>query len=251
VAADRRFREALAIIPEVLGISPDQLFSKVRKRQKGASQYTRLAATGQFHEVGEGPCRFLVNFTDYLDTGLFLDHRPTRELLRTLAAGKRFLNLFAYTGTATVHAAAGGAVATTTVDLSSTYLDWARRNLELNGFVGTGHELVRAECREWLEKTVNEGKRRWGLIFLDPPSFSNSKRMAGTFDVQRDHAVLIGQAVKLLAPDGILIFSTNLQSFALDTGALAGLILEDLTTATIPPDYRRNPHIHSCWRITP
>jgi 23S rRNA (guanine2445-N2)-methyltransferase / 23S rRNA (guanine2069-N7)-methyltransferase len=250
VAADRRFREAMAIIPEVLGIPPDQLFCKVRKRQKGASQYTRLAATGQFHEVAEGPCRFLVNFTDYLDTGLFLDHRPTRELLRNLAAGKKFLNLFGYTGTATAHAAAGGAIATTTVDLSATYLDWARRNLELNGFVGTGHELVRAECREWLEKTVNEGKRRWGLIFLDPPSFSNSKRMAGTFDVQRDHAALIGQAVKLLEPDGVLIFSTNLQSFALDTGTLAGLILEDLTTATIPPDYRRNPHIHSCWRVT-
>jgi 23S rRNA (guanine2445-N2)-methyltransferase / 23S rRNA (guanine2069-N7)-methyltransferase len=250
VAADRRFREAVAIIPEVLGIPPDQLFSKVRKRQKGASQYTRLATTGRFHEVGEGPCRFLVNFTDYLDTGLFLDHRPTRELLRPLATGKRFLNLFGYTGTATVHAAAGGAVATTTVDLSVTYLDWARRNLELNGFVGTDHELVRAECREWLEMTVREGKRRWGLIFLDPPSFSNSKRMEGTFDVQRDHAAIIGQAVKLLEPDGILIFSTNLQSFALDTAALAGLVIKDLTKATIPPDYRRNPHIHSCWRIT-
>jgi 23S rRNA (guanine2445-N2)-methyltransferase / 23S rRNA (guanine2069-N7)-methyltransferase len=249
-AADRRFREAVAVIPEVLGIPREQLFSKVRKRQKGSSQYTRLAATGRFHVVGEGPCRFLVNFTDYLDTGLFLDHRPTRELLRTLASGKRFLNLFGYTGTATVHAAAGGAVATTTVDLSSTYLDWARRNLELNGFVGRNHELVRAECREWLEKTAKEGKRRWGLIFLDPPSFSNSKRMAGTFDVQRDHAALISQAVELLEPDGILIFSTNLQSFAMDTDALAGLILEDITRATIPPDYRRNPRIHSCWRIT-
>ena len=250
-AADRRFREVMAIVPEVVGITREQLFFKVRKRQKGPSQYTRLAAaTGQFYPVSEGPCRFLVNFSDYLDTGLFLDHRPTRELLRTLATGKRFLNLFGYTGTATVHAAVGGAVATTTVDLSSTYLDWAGRNLELNGFNGKNHELVRAECREWLGTTAREGKRRWGLIFLDPPSFSNSKRMDGTFDVQRDHAALIGQAVELLEPNGILIFSTNLQSFVLDTGVLAGLVLEDITPVTIPPDFRRNPRIHSCWRIT-
>ena len=249
-AADRRFREVVAVIPEVLGISGEQLISKVRKRQKGADQYTRQAAGGQFHEVGEGPCRFLVNFTDYLDTGLFLDHRPTRELLRTLAAGKRFLNLFGYTGTATVHAATGGAVATTTVDLSKAYLEWAGRNLELNGFGGDSHELVRADCREWLEDMAEEGARRWGLIFLDPPSFSNSKSMTGTLDIQRDHAALITLAAKLLEPAGTLIFSTNLQSFAMNTGELAGLILEDITRNTIPPDYRRNPRIHSCWRIT-
>jgi 23S rRNA (guanine2445-N2)-methyltransferase / 23S rRNA (guanine2069-N7)-methyltransferase len=141
-------------------------------------------------------------------------------------------------------------VATTTVDLSSTYLEWAKRNLELNGFGGRSHELVRADCREWLEKTAAEGKRRWGLIFLDPPSFSNSKRMDGTFDVQRDHAALIGQAAGLLEPDGILIFSTNLRSFRMDTGALAGLVLEDITRATIPTDFRRTPRIHSCWRIS-
>jgi 23S rRNA (guanine2445-N2)-methyltransferase / 23S rRNA (guanine2069-N7)-methyltransferase len=248
--ADRRLREALDIIPGLLEIPRDQLFVKVRRRQKGTSQYTRLAATGTFHEVTEGPCTFLVNFTDYLDTGLFLDHRPTRELLRKLAAGKRFLNLFGYTGTATVQAAKGGATVTTTVDLSPTYLEWARRNLELNGFGGRSHELVRADCREWLGKRVAEGRQRWGLIFLDPPSFSNSKRMEGTFDVQRDHAALIGQAVELLEPDGILIFSTNLRSFKLDSGALTGLVLEDLTRATIPPDFRRNLRVHCCWRIT-
>jgi len=248
--ADRRFREAVAVIPGLLGIPREQLFTKVRKRQKGTGQYTRLATSGQMHEVGEGPCKLLVNFTDYLDTGLFLDHRPTRELLRLLAGGKRFLNLFGYTGTATVHAARGGAVATTTVDLSSTYLEWAKRNLGLNGFGGRSHELVRADCREWLEKTAAEGKRRWGLIFLDPPSFSNSKRMDGTFDVQRDHVALIGQAAGLLEPDGILIFSTNLRSFRMDAGALAGLVLEEITRATIPPDFRRTPRIHSCWRIS-
>ena len=248
--ADRRLREALEIIPAVLGIPADQLFVKVRRRQKGSSQYTRLATTGTFHHVQEGPCRFLVNFTDYLDTGLFLDHRPTRELLRSLASGKRFLNLFGYTGAATVHAAAGGATATTTVDLSSTYLEWARRNLELNGFGESEHELIRSDCREWLEQTARQGKQRWGLIFLDPPAFSNSKRMEGTFDVQRDHATLIRLASRLLEPDGILIFSTNLRNFTMEREALSGLILEELTSRTVPYDFRRTPRIHSCWRIT-
>jgi len=250
VDADRRLREALDVIASVLEIPRDRLFIKIRRRQKGAGQYSRLAATGTFHEVAEGPCRFLVNFTDYLDTGLFLDHRPTRELLRTLAAGKRFLNLFGYTGAATVHAAMGGAVATT-VDLSSTYLDWAQRNLELNGFGASSHELVRADCREWLKRTVRAGQRRWGLIFVDTPAFSNSKRMVGTFDVQRDHAELISLAAKLLEPDGVLIFSTNLRNFTMESGAFPGLLLEDITSRTIPPDFRRNPRIHSCWRITP
>ena len=247
--ADRRLREALEVISGVLEIPRDRIFVKVRRRQRGTSQYTRMAASGTFHQVTEGSCRFWVNFADYLDTGLFLDHRPTRELLQDLAAGRKFLNLFGYTGAATVHAAAGGATATTTVDLSSTYLDWARRNLELNGFGGRDHELMRADCREWLEKRVREGRRRWGLIFLDPPVFSNSKRMAGSFDVQRDHPALISLASELLEPDGILIFSTNLRGFAMDSESLSGLMLEDITRATIPPDYARNPRIHSCWRI--
>ena len=247
--ADRRLREALEVIAGTLEIPTEQLFVKIRRRQKGSSQYTRLGATGKLYPVQEGPCRFLVNFTDYLDTGLFLDHRPTRELLRTLASGKRFLNLFGYTGTATVHAAVGGAAATTTVDLSATYLEWARRNLELNGVGGKGHELIRADCREWLEDMA-EGTRRWDLIFLDPPSFSNSKRMEGTLDLQRDHGVLITLAAGLLEPDGVLIFSTNLREFTMERSALPGLVLEELTPRTIPPDFRRTPRIHSCWRIT-
>ena len=248
--ADRRLREVQSVLPSVLEIPAERIFTKLRRRQKGSSQYTRLGATGSFHEVTEGPCRFLVNFTDYLDTGLFLDHRPIRELIRHLAAGKRFLNLFGYTGTASVHAAAGGATATTTVDLSATYLDWARRNLALNGFGGRDHELVRAECREWLEKTAEEGRRRWDVIFLDPPAFSNSKRMAGVFDVQRDHAGLITHAASLLEPGGILLFSTNLRSFVMDVASLSGLVLEEITPATIPHDFRRTPRIHTCWRIT-
>ncbi len=247
--ADRRLREALEVIASVLEISREQLFIKVRRRQKGASQYDRQGATGKFHQVSEGPCRFLVNFTDYLDTGLFLDHRPTRELIRNLASGKRFLNLFGYTGAATVHAAVGGAPATTTVDLSSTYLEWARRNLELNG-LGVEHELIRADCRLWLEETAEEGKQRWGLIFLDPPAFSNSKRMEGTLDVQRDHGTLIALAAGLLEPDGVLIFSTNLRSFTMARETVPGLQLEELTPRTIPFDFRRDSRIHSCWRIT-
>jgi 23S rRNA (guanine2445-N2)-methyltransferase / 23S rRNA (guanine2069-N7)-methyltransferase len=196
--------------------------------------------------VHEGDCRFLVNFTDYLDTGLFLDHRPTRQMLRELAAGKHFLNLFAYTGAATVYAAAGGARATTTVDLSQVYLDWAQRNLALNGFSGAQHEFVRADCLEWLQRE----RRRFDLIFLDPPTFSTSKRMDATFDVQRDHGPLLRAAAGLLAPGGVLIFSNNNRRFKMDREALPELLIEEITRQTLPRDFERNPRIHNCWRIT-
>lgn len=254
-AAQRRLAEALQVLPEVLEVPVERVAFKVRQRQKGRQQYTRLAETGRFHEVREGPCQLLVNFTDYLDTGLFLDHRPTRALIREWAAGQHFLNLFAYTGTATVHAAVGGARSTTSVDLSATYLDWARRNLALNGFAKADHTLIRADARAWLaEQALQRGpRRRYGLIFLDPPSFSTSKRMQGTLDIQRDHVALIRDAVQLLAPGGTLVFSNNLRSFRLDTAALAALSLdlEDITARTLPPDFARNPRIHRCWRIRP
>jgi len=192
-----------------------------------------------------------VNFTDYLDTGLFLDHRPTRELVGRLAAGRRFLNLFGYTGTATVHAALGGATASATVDLSAKYLDWARRNFVLNGLDASRHALGMADCLAWLEEAVERGPEgRYGLIFLDPPTFSNSKRMREAFDVQRDHVGLLSQTARLLEPDGELIFSTNRRDFRMDAEALKGLRLEDITRATLPPDFARNPRIHRCWRIT-
>lgn len=247
-AAGRR-EEALALLPHALGIPPEQIHFKMRRRQRGKSQYEKQAAEGEFHEVREGACRFLVNFTDYLDTGLFLDHRLTRALIGELARGRRFLNLFGYTGTATVHAALGGAAATTTVDLSHTYLAWARRNLALNA-CERGHELVQADCLEWLGQARREG-RRYGLIFLDPPTFSNSKRMEETLDIQRDHGELIQGAARLLEPDGVLLFSTNNRRFKLDEGALAGLAAEDLTRKTLPEDFARNPRIHQCWRIEP
>ncbi len=243
--AESRLREALAVLPTVLEVPAENVFLKVRRRQKGTSQYEKFDRRGEFHEVSEGDCRFLVNFTDYLDTGLFLDHRPTRQLLRELSPGKCFLNLFAYTGTATVYAAAGGARSTTTVDLSPVYLDWAKRNLALNGFSGPQHEFVRADCLEWLQRE----RRRFDLVFLDPPTFSTSKRMEATFDVQRDHVPLLRTAATLLAPDGVLIFSNNNRRFKMDHEALPELQIEDISRRTIPRDFERNPRIHNCWRI--
>jgi 23S rRNA (guanine2445-N2)-methyltransferase / 23S rRNA (guanine2069-N7)-methyltransferase len=181
--AQARLLDALAAIPQALGISPQRVVLKRRERQSGTRQYERQATEGRFQEVNEGGVKLLVNLTDYLDTGLFLDHRPMRMRIQREAAGKRFLNLFCYTATATVHAAKGGARSTTSVDLSKTYLDWARRNLSLNGF-SERNRLEQSDVMAWLEGNRDS----YDLIFIDPPTFSNSKRMEGVFDVQRDHA---------------------------------------------------------------
>jgi 23S rRNA (guanine2445-N2)-methyltransferase / 23S rRNA (guanine2069-N7)-methyltransferase len=246
--AEGRLIDALAAIPAVLEIPPQQVFLKIRRRQKGTAQYEKQAESGRFFQVEEGGLKFWVNFEDYLDTGLFLDHRITRALIRERAEGKSFLNLFAYTGTATVYAAKGEASATTTVDMSRTYLDWAQRNLELNGLRGDRHELVQADCLEWLNEAV-QAHWRYDLIFLDPPTFSTSKRMKATLDVQRDHVDLIRKCVSLLAPGGLLVFSTNNRKFRLDAEGLKGLKVEDITRKTIPKDFERNPRIHYCWLI--
>ncbi|PCI23682.1 MAG: 23S rRNA (guanine(2445)-N(2))/(guanine(2069)-N(7))-methyltransferase, partial [SAR324 cluster bacterium] len=189
--------------------------------------------------------KFYVNFGDYLDTGLFLDHRITRGLIGKMAAGKHFLNLFAYTGSATVYAAKGGAKSTTTVDTSKIYLGWAKRNLALNGFSFETHRFEQADCLKWMKAE----RRRYDLIFLDPPTFSNSKKIVGTFDVQRDHVELIGMAVKLLTPGGSLIFSNNFRRFKMDFDNLKDLSIEDLTKSTLPKDFERHPKIHNCWKI--
>ena len=241
-----RRAEALAAIPLALDLPREHIHVRVRRRSRGGEQYTKMAEEGEFHEVTEDGLRLLVNFTDYLDTGLFLDHRLTRARLRALARGKRFLNLFCYTGTATVHAAAGGAASTTSVDLSRTYLDWARRNLELNGFGGAEHRLIQADVLEYLR----EAQSLFDLIFLDPPTFSNSKRMAGTLDVQRDHVDLLQATARRLAPGGTLVFSTNHTRFRLATDMLDGLAVEDISASTIPRDFARNPRIHRCYVIT-
>lgn len=244
--AERRLREALTVIPQVLEIPPAQMFVKQRRRQRGGTQYEQLGDSGEFHEVREGACRLLVNLSDYLDTGLFLDHRTTRTLIGELAKGKAFLNLFGYTGSATVHAALGGATSTVTVDMSNTYLEWAERNFALNDMRSPQHELVRAD----ITKEIKEGRTgRYGLIFLDPPTFSRSKRMEDTLDIQRDHVQLIRDAASLLEPKGILIFSTNLRRFKLERDALAEFDIEDITRRTLPADFERDPKIHQCFRI--
>lgn len=250
-AAAARLRAALVVIPELLDVPPERVHLKRRQRQRGARQYQRCEARGELHQVVEGGYRLLVNFTDYLDTGLFLDHRLIRALIGRSARDRDFLNLFAYTGTATVYAAGGGARSTTTVDMSKTYLDWARRNLALNGFGGPEHRLVHADCLAWLEEQgAARHPRRYGLIFLDPPTFSTSKRMGKSLDVQRDHPALIGMTMKLLAPGGELIFSNNYRKFRMDRQALAEFHIEDITRPTLPKDFARNPRIHNCWRIT-
>jgi 23S rRNA (guanine2445-N2)-methyltransferase / 23S rRNA (guanine2069-N7)-methyltransferase len=246
--AQQRLDDAMKAVMSVLDLEEEQLFVKVRRQQKGTAQYEKLAASGEFHEVLEGGCRFLVNLRDYLDTGLFLDHRITRSMLAKLAHGRCFLNLFAYTGAGTVHAAKGGARSTLTIDLSKTYLEWAKRNMALNGFSGSEHAFTQANCVEWLEKA--SPKQKFGLIFLDPPSFSTSKRMKSVFDVQRDHVMLIRHCMKILEPDGVLIFSNNLRKFRMDLEALSAFSIEDISRETLPKDFERNPRIHNCWKIT-
>ncbi len=244
----RRRSEALAALVATTGIPADHLQLRTRRRIRRGEQYTKRDESGRFHVVGEGGLRFQVNFEDYLDTGLFLDHRATRARLRAAAGGKRFLNLFAYTGTATVYAVAGGARASTTVDLSATYLDWARSNLALNGLAGPRHEFLRADVREWLTEAAQRGER-YDLIFCDPPTFSNSKRMEGVLDVQRDHPALIDACMALLAPDGLLVFSTNAQRFRLDPALAARYAVKDVSRATIPTDFLRNTDIHRCYEL--
>ena len=247
-SARERRREALAVLPEVLGVPLSQVHTRVRKPQKGAEQYEKRDSAAERHAVQEGGLKFWVNFRDYLDTGLFLDHRIVRGMLRSWAKNSDFLNLFCYTGSATVYAAAGGARSTCGVDLSNTYLDWAHENLLLNGFRGDNHQLYRADCLAWLEEQESGGAR-FDLIFLDPPTFSNSKRMEGVLDVQRDHVGMIRRSLKLLRPAGQLVFSTNYTRFKLDEEGLADLMVEDISAATVPKDFERHARIHKCFVV--
>ncbi|MEI6544706.1 MAG: bifunctional 23S rRNA (guanine(2069)-N(7))-methyltransferase RlmK/23S rRNA (guanine(2445)-N(2))-methyltransferase RlmL, partial [Methylococcales bacterium] len=247
--ADQRLAGLLAEIPNVLGVNREQVFLKIRRKQRSTDQYEKHDNQGRFHVIEEGGCKLLVNFEDYLDTGLFLDHRPIRLQLQKEAKDKRFLNLFAYTGSATVHAAVGGAKSTTTVDMSNTYLQWAKNNMALNTHSGE-HTFIQADCLEWLANQASQAdSQHYDLIFLDPPTFSNSKRMEDVFDIQIDHVQLIKNAVSLLKTGGILYFSTNFRRFKMDTEALAEFHVEDITAKTIPEDFSRNPKIHYCWKI--
>ncbi|MCU9950088.1 bifunctional 23S rRNA (guanine(2069)-N(7))-methyltransferase RlmK/23S rRNA (guanine(2445)-N(2))-methyltransferase RlmL [Pseudomonas sp. PDM13] len=243
--AQGRLLDALAAIPQALGIDQSRVVVKRRERQSGTRQYERQATQGQFMEVSEGGVKLLVNLTDYLDTGLFLDHRAMRLRIQREAADKRFLNLFCYTATASVHAAKGGARSTTSVDLSRTYLDWARRNLSLNGF-SDKQKLEQGDVMAWLAEDRNE----YELIFIDPPTFSNSKRMEGVFDVQRDHVQLLDLAMARLAPGGVLYFSNNFRKFQLDESLDQRYQVSEISAETIDPDFARNQKIHRAWKFT-
>ena len=242
-AAQTRLRELFRAASEAFEVPRERIALKVRARGKGGSKYGRLDERREALIVEEGGLRFEVNLTDYLDTGLFLDHRIVRAKLRELSAGNRFLNLFAYTGSASVYAAAGGADETVSVDLSATYLDWASRNLALNGYDGAHHKLSQADAITFLR----EDRGRYGLIYVDPPTFSNSKR-AGDFDVQRDHVQLLLACADQLERNGTILFSNNARRFRLDAEKLSDrLVIEDFTRASIPPDFARRPNIHGCW----
>ena len=248
----RRFGEVLAAAREVFGVPRERIATKVRARGKGGSKYAAAAAVrrGEYITVREGTARLRVNLFDYLDTGLFLDHRPLRARLQREARGARFLNLFCYTGAATVHAAVGGAAATTSVDLSATYLQWAADNLRGNRVDGRplgghAHRMVQGDAVAWLEADTGE----YDLVFCDPPTFSNSAR-ADDFDMQRQHVRLLQAAVARLSPDGVLYFSNNYRRFRLDEEAVSAFArCEDITAETIPPDFARNPRIHRAWRL--
>lgn len=289
--AEARLLDILTLAPRILQVNPDNVFAKARIRSRGGSQYGKQAGgtspSGQHGKGGkprggcggsasnrpsqgagsgtpsdirtrrlplieEGGLTFAVNFNDYLDTGIFLDHRITRGLVREHARGKRFfLNLFAYTGTATCYAADAGVEETVTVDLSNTYLDWAERNMEQNGFVGPDHHYVRADVMSWI-RDMRQTRNRWDLIFCDPPTFSNSSKMGRrTWDVQRDHVELLVGLSRLLSREGEAIFSCNLRTFRPDIEELAraGVVLTDITDETIPEDFARNKKIHHCYLV--
>jgi 23S rRNA (guanine2445-N2)-methyltransferase / 23S rRNA (guanine2069-N7)-methyltransferase len=252
-AAHRRRSEVLATLPQVLELTPERIHLRLRRRQRGSDQYQRRSvesASGRMPRltVEEGGLKFLVNLDDYLDTGLFLDHRLTRAQLRQQARGARFLNLFCYTASATVYAASGGASGSLSLDLSNRYLEWAADNLRLNGVELSRHRLERADCLEWLRAPGGQPER-FDLIFVDPPTFSNSKRMQAVLDVQRDHAELIAGCMRLLAAGGVVVFSTNAQRFRLDPKLSQCWNVRDVSAQTLAFDFERNPRIHRCFEI--
>lgn len=245
--ARQRLLDAVSATLYVTGVETNKLVLKVRQKQKGTNQYEKLANKGDYFYVNEYGAKLWVNLTDYLDTGLFLDHRLTRKMVGEMAKGKTFLNLFAYTGSATIHAALNGAKSTTTVDMSNTYLNWAEQNLELNHLNLRQNRLFQGDCLQWLA----ECRERFEVIFVDPPTFSNSKRMEDSWDVQRDHIKLMSQLKRILTTDGVIVFSNNKRGFKMDFDGLAelGLQAENISHKTLPLDFERNPQIHNCWTV--
>ena len=247
-SARERLAEALAVIPDALGVEREAMVCKQRQRQTGTRQYEKQAASGEFFQVHEHGCLLNVNLKDYLDTGLFLDHRPVRHWIQRNASHKRFLNLFCYTGAATVHAAVGGASRSLSLDMSKTYVNWAEDNLRLNGADLSKHRVEQVDCLAWLAAKPS-ADQRFDLIFMDPPTFSNSARMAGVLDIQVDHPKLIRQAMARLSSDGLLIFSNNFRRFKLDEALENEYEVSEVTRDTLDKDFQRNSRIHRCWQI--
>ncbi|MCV6613717.1 MAG: bifunctional 23S rRNA (guanine(2069)-N(7))-methyltransferase RlmK/23S rRNA (guanine(2445)-N(2))-methyltransferase RlmL, partial [Cellvibrionaceae bacterium] len=250
--AQGRLQELVDALVVGFELNPEQIFIKQRRRQSGKAQYEKRGGNRYRDEVSrskivvqEGSARFAVNLWDYLDSGVFLDHRPVRKMVGELAAGKRLLNLFCYTGTVTVQAALAGARSSVSVDMSRTYISWCRENFGLNNIHEAKHELVQADCFDYLKQC----REAFDVIMLDPPSFSNSKRMDNTLDIQRDHVALLRRCMDLLKPGGVLVFSNNLRSFKLDDEGLAPYAIEDISPRTIDKDFQRRPNIHQCWLL--
>ncbi len=246
--ANKHLTEVRQALRQLYPDSSKKLFFKERRRQKGDSQYQRQQTRSRENAtftVHEGQGKLEINLSDYLDSGLFLDHRPVRQLIAKMAKGKRFLNLFCYTAAATVQAALGGASSSLSIDMSNSYLEWAGRNFALNDMDKVRHQLLRADCLEWLAK----GEGEYDLIFLDPPTFSNSKKMDSILDIQRDHAQLIDEAMAILAPGGTLVFSNNFRKFSMDESVMAKYQVDNITDDTLDPDFQRNRKIHNCWLI--
>lgn len=240
-----RINDVIDVVADVLETRQEYVVLKVRKKQEGSSQYEKQDQKHRKTAVRENGLKFLINVYDYIDTGLFLDHRNTRQLIRKLAKKRSFLNLFAYTGSFTVYAAAGGASTTTTVDMSNTYLNWAQENLSINGYTGDRHKFVREDCLKWLQQAIDENKK-YQLIFVDPPTFSNSKKMDTSLDIVRDHVALLSGCLALLTDDGQLIFSTNARGFKLDDSLQEACFVKEITKLTTTEDFKRKP-LHRSW----
>ncbi|MBL4711000.1 MAG: bifunctional 23S rRNA (guanine(2069)-N(7))-methyltransferase RlmK/23S rRNA (guanine(2445)-N(2))-methyltransferase RlmL [Gammaproteobacteria bacterium] len=243
--AFQRINDVIDVVADILETSQEKIALKVRMKQEGSKQYQKQDKKDYKIIVQEGGYDFIINMYDYIDTGLFLDHRNMRQLIKTLSHDRSFLNLFAYTGSVTVYAAAGGARTTTTVDMSNTYLNWAQENLYINGLSNDNHQFIREDCLKWIEKAIHD-KQKYQLIFIDPPTFSNSKKMETSLDINRDHVALLSGCLALLADDGKIIFSTNARGFKLDGSLAENCFIKEITASTTTEDFRRKP-LHRSW----
>lgn len=240
--------EASRVLCNIFGTTVDAIFWRTRAKSKETRQYEKIGASRDFFTVVEYGVKFKVNLVDYLDTGLFLDHRETRRLVASVAEGKRVLNLFAYTCSFSVHAAIAGAAFTKSVDMSNTYTAWGRDNFFLNSIPIRNHEIVRADCLKFLDDEIRSGEK-YDIIIIDPPTISRSKKMDQMFDIQKDYVTLISKALKLLLKDGVIFFSTNSRKFAFEQGSLEHCKISEITHKTLPLDFH-DCKIHRCWRIS-